>query len=126
MAGHRISDALFAPLVTAFIVIVLVLYAIAVRYDVPTGAGEQPGDASQADYNVNEYYSMMSHVSIMIFTGFGFLMTFLKKFGYSAVGINLLLSCIALLWNMLVRTGACTVAVWQRGATARARRLTFS
>ncbi len=31
----------------------------------------------------------------MIFAGFGFLMTFLKKFGYSAVGINFLLAALA-------------------------------
>ena len=31
----------------------------------------------------------------MIFVGFGFLMTFLKKFGYSAVGINFLLAALA-------------------------------
>ena len=51
---------------------------------------------------VNDLYYMFSHVSIMIFTGFGFLMTFLKRFGYSAVGLNLLLSCLAFLWNILV------------------------
>ena len=65
---------------------------------------------------VNDLYYMFSHVSIMIFTGFGFLMTFLKRFGYSAVGLNLLLSCLAFLWNILVGV---TLAKPQ-GTTSRA------
>ena len=46
---------------------------------------------------------MFIHVSIMIFIGFGYLMTFLKRFGYSALGINMLLGVVAWLWNVLVR-----------------------
>jgi hypothetical protein len=46
---------------------------------------------------------MFIHVSIMIFVGFGFLMTFLKRYGYSAIGYNFMLSCFAFLWNVLVR-----------------------
>ena len=38
---------------------------------------------------------MFIHVSIMIFIGFGYLMTFLKRFGYSALGINMLLAVVA-------------------------------
>jgi hypothetical protein len=45
---------------------------------------------------------MFIHVSIMIFVGFGFLMTFLKRYGYSAIGYNFMLSCFAFLWNILV------------------------
>ena len=52
---------------------------------------------------VTHYYSMFIHVSIMIFIGFGYLMTFLKRYGYSAIGYNFMLSCFAFLWNILVR-----------------------
>ena len=52
---------------------------------------------------VDRFYYMFNHVSVMIFTGFGFLMTFLKRFGYSAVGLNMLLSVLAFLFNILVR-----------------------
>lgn len=31
----------------------------------------------------------------MIFIGFGFLMTFLKKYGYSATGLNMLIAAVA-------------------------------
>ena len=38
----------------------------------------------------------------MIFIGFGFLMTFLKKYGYGSVGFNLLLGAVVLQWGTLV------------------------
>ena len=38
----------------------------------------------------------------MIFIGFGFLMTFLKRYGLSAVSLNLLISAFAIQWTILV------------------------
>jgi len=38
----------------------------------------------------------------MIFIGFGFLMTFLKRYGFSSVSYNLLLSAVAIQWAVLV------------------------
>ncbi|XP_013871169.1 ammonium transporter Rh type A isoform X2 [Austrofundulus limnaeus] len=39
----------------------------------------------------------------MIFIGFGFLMTFLKKYGFSSVGVNLLLAAFGLQWGLLMQ-----------------------
>ena len=39
---------------------------------------------------------MFQDVHVMIFLGFGFLMTFLKKYGLSAVSLNMLLSALAI------------------------------
>jgi ammonium transporter Rh len=39
----------------------------------------------------------------MIFVGFGFLMTFLRKYGYSALGYNMLIGAIAIQWSILCR-----------------------
>uniref|UniRef100_A0AAY5K8Z4 Ammonium transporter Rh type A n=1 Tax=Esox lucius TaxID=8010 RepID=A0AAY5K8Z4_ESOLU len=39
----------------------------------------------------------------MIFIGFGFLMTFLKRYGFSSVGLNLLLAAFALQWGLLMQ-----------------------
>ncbi|XP_077018151.1 ammonium transporter Rh type A isoform X2 [Tamandua tetradactyla] len=39
----------------------------------------------------------------MIFFGFGFLMTFLKKYGFSSVGINLLIAALGLQWGTIVQ-----------------------
>ena len=39
----------------------------------------------------------------MIFIGFGFLMTFLKRYGFSAVSVNMLLACFTIEWGIIVR-----------------------
>ena len=38
----------------------------------------------------------------MIFVGFGFLMTFLKKYGLSAVSLNFLVAALCIQWQVLV------------------------
>ena len=62
--------------------------------------------------NVCEYYravsvessnlSVFQDVHVMIFIGFGFLMTFLKRYGFSSVSYNLLLSSVVIQWAILV------------------------
>lgn len=39
----------------------------------------------------------------MIFVGFAFLMTFLKKYGYSATGFNLFLGALVIQWAIITR-----------------------
>lgn len=42
-------------------------------------------------------------VHVMIFVGFGFLMTFLKKYGFSSVGFNMLIAAFGLQWGILMQ-----------------------
>ncbi|XP_078064168.1 ammonium transporter Rh type B-A-like, partial [Mustelus asterias] len=42
-------------------------------------------------------------VHVMIFVGFGFLMTFLKKYGYGSVGFNFVLAAFSVQWATLVQ-----------------------
>lgn len=42
-------------------------------------------------------------VHVMIFVGFGFLMTFLKKYGYGAVGYNFFISALAIQWYIIIQ-----------------------
>ena len=42
-------------------------------------------------------------VHSMMFVGFGFLMTFLKRYGYSSVGFNFIIAAYVLEWALLVR-----------------------
>ncbi|KAJ8316488.1 hypothetical protein KUTeg_006502 [Tegillarca granosa] len=48
-------------------------------------------------------YPMFQDVHVMIFIGFGFLMTFLKRYGYSAIAFNLLIAAFVLQWAIIVR-----------------------
>ncbi len=40
----------------------------------------------------------------MIFVGFGFLMTFLKKYGYSSAGYNMIIASVVIQWAMVVNS----------------------
>ncbi|NXU81433.1 RHAG protein, partial [Oreotrochilus melanogaster] len=42
-------------------------------------------------------------VHVMIFVGFGFLMTFLKKYGFSSIGLNMLIAAFGLQWGTLMQ-----------------------
>jgi hypothetical protein len=46
-------------------------------------------------------YGHFQDVHVMIFIGFGFLMTFLRKYGLSAVSLNMLVSVFAIQWHIL-------------------------
>ena len=50
------------------------------------------------------YFNLLvfQDVHVMIFIGFGFLMTFLKKYGLSAVSLNMLCAVVCLQWSTLV------------------------
>ena len=42
-------------------------------------------------------------VHSMMFIGFGFLMTFLKRYGYGSIGFNFMIAAYVLEWALLVR-----------------------
>ncbi len=48
------------------------------------------------------FLTVFQDVHVMIFIGFGFLMTFLKKYGLSAVSLNMMCAVISLQWATLV------------------------
>lgn len=39
----------------------------------------------------------------MIFIGFGFLMTFLKRYGFGSVAFNFLIAAFAIQWSTLIQ-----------------------
>uniref|UniRef100_A0A8D0G0U0 Ammonium transporter Rh type A n=1 Tax=Strix occidentalis caurina TaxID=311401 RepID=A0A8D0G0U0_STROC len=70
-------------------VITIVLFGIFVEYD------------NSDDSRI--LYPFFQDVHVMIFVGFGFLMTFLKKYGFSSVGINMLIAAFGLQWGTLMQ-----------------------
>eukprot|EP01025_Chloroclados_australasicus_P020963 TRINITY_DN2202_c0_g1_i4.p2 TRINITY_DN2202_c0_g1~~TRINITY_DN2202_c0_g1_i4.p2 ORF type:complete len:469 (-),score=41.20 TRINITY_DN2202_c0_g1_i4:411-1670(-) len=57
------------------------------------------------DYNVGDVdyiYFWYIHVAIMIFVGFGFLMTFLRRYAFGALGLNFLASCVMMIEAVII------------------------
>ena len=54
------------------------------------------------DAKIYTLYGMFQDIHVMMFIGFGFLMTFLGKFCISAVGVNFWLAALTLQWYILV------------------------
>jgi hypothetical protein len=62
-----------------------------------TGSTANQGAASHKDY-----YPMFQDVHVMIFVGFGFLMTFMKRYAFSSVGMNFFLAAITIQYAILI------------------------
>uniref|UniRef100_A0A8C8HGC9 Ammonium transporter AmtB-like domain-containing protein n=1 Tax=Oncorhynchus tshawytscha TaxID=74940 RepID=A0A8C8HGC9_ONCTS len=89
-------------------IVMIILFGIFIRYD-------QESDAHWAEYrkfqNIssdieNDFYfryPSFQDVHVMIFVGFGFLMTFLKRYSFSAVGFNFLIAAFGLQWALLMQ-----------------------
>lgn len=72
--------------------VILILFFTCTQYDDSIKTGS-PNAA---------LYPMFQDVHVMIFIGFGFLMTFLRKYGFSAVGLNFVVAVLAIQWHILV------------------------
>ncbi|OXA60151.1 Ammonium transporter Rh type B-B [Folsomia candida] len=106
----NLDRAKFGLILLCLEVLIVLLFTIFVGYDLQAdGSHEkhhvnpsQGGLRPQAN-TIVKYDSMYQDVHVMIFVGFGFLMTFLKRYGYSAVGLTMLLSAVAIQWGILCR-----------------------
>ncbi|CAB3991936.1 ammonium transporter Rh type A-like isoform X2, partial [Paramuricea clavata] len=90
----------FSVVAIVFQVILIILFATLVEYDPKqSGASTSPSQGS----SINILYPMFQDVHVMIFVGFGFLMTFLKRYGYGAVGYNFFISALAIQWYIIIQ-----------------------
>lgn len=80
----------FPATLSAILAVLIACFAVFTRYSNEPDTGEN--------------YMYFVHVSVMIFIGFGFLMTFLRRYSLGAVSLNLVASCMmALAAVLLVR-----------------------
>ncbi|XP_033991422.1 ammonium transporter Rh type A [Trematomus bernacchii] len=87
-------------------IITIILFAVFVVYDDGKSDDHHDKASNKSDHKEPmpmDLYPMFQDVHVMIFIGFGFLMTFLKRYGFSSVGINLLLAAFGLQWGLLMQ-----------------------
>jgi len=77
----------------------ILLFAFFTEYD--DDAKPIPRKLSDGSNPLHKYYPMFQDVHVMMFIGFGFLMTFLKKYGFSSVGLNMLIAATCIQWGTL-------------------------
>ncbi|XP_066562750.1 ammonium transporter Rh type A [Amia ocellicauda] len=83
-------------------IVTIILFGIFVTYESQGHHDTSHGGHNETSSGI-KLYPMFQDVHVMIFIGFGFLMTFLKKYGFSSVGINLLLAAFGLQWGLLMQ-----------------------
>ncbi|MED6268096.1 Ammonium transporter Rh type C 2 [Characodon lateralis] len=85
----------------------IILFGVFIRYDKESDAhwAEHKKAENLTDID-NEFYfryPSFQDVHVMIFVGFGFLMTFLKRYSYGGVGFNFLIASFGLQWALLMQ-----------------------
>ena len=118
----------FVIIISIFQVLVAILFCIFVRYDASIDPKFAESHSSteydpypcKLDIQIisNEYYCLIflfpysyfpffsnlgiMDIQVMLFVGFGFLMTFLPRFGYSAVCFTMIITVVCVEWCILV------------------------
>ncbi|KAM9317136.1 ammonium transporter Rh type A [Gastrophryne carolinensis] len=92
----------FSILAIGLQILLIVLFGIFVQYDTQKDHSTS-GNATHKDHTFIHLYPFFQDVHVMIFVGFGFLMTFLKRYGFSSVGINFLIAAFGLQWGILMQ-----------------------
>jgi len=94
------TDLEFLLVASVFQAILLILYAISSDYE--------PGTEKVSDHDHEwgtepfYFYSMYMDVHSMMFVGFGFLMTFLRRYGFGALSFNFIITAFAIQWGMYI------------------------
>ncbi|XP_013767471.1 ammonium transporter Rh type C-like 2 isoform X1 [Pundamilia nyererei] len=85
----------------------IILFGVFMRYDHESDAHwvEHRKHLNLTDIENDFYfrYPSFQDVHVMIFVGFGFLMTFLKRYSFGGVGFNFLIAAFGLQWALLMQ-----------------------
>ena len=84
----------------------IVLYAVHGEYQYKQ-TDSHSYNSTESDHpavgDIEFYYSFFQDVHVMMFIGFGFLMTFLRRYSFSSVSFNFLVAAFVLEWAILIR-----------------------
>lgn len=83
-----------------FQILFLIFFAAFGKYDVKDVPGRQKMVASESAV---VKYPIFEDIHTIIFVGFGFLVTFLKRYGFSAISTNILLASFTMQWALIIR-----------------------
>ncbi|KAG6930161.1 Rh family B glycoprotein [Chelydra serpentina] len=109
MSGHTTNLRLKLPAICFLLqLLTILLFAVFVRYDRETSARlwhEELNHHNKSNRDNDFYfrYPSFQDVHTMIFIGFGFLMTFLKRYGFGSVAFNFLIAAFAIQWSTLIQ-----------------------
>ncbi|XP_068428769.1 rh family, C glycoprotein a [Clinocottus analis] len=87
----------------------VVLFGVFIRYDEESDVRQwiefkiSHNITSDIENDFYFRYPSFQDVHVMIFVGFGFLMTFLKRYSFGAVGFNFLIASFGLQWALLMQ-----------------------
>lgn len=101
-SGQKTVFDILAALILLFQLGMMLVYQVTIVY---TKNPSRPQDQTGGPLRADDFYSYLIHISLLTTFGFGFLLSFIRKFSYSSVGYNLLLvalvSQFAILTNLL-------------------------
>jgi ammonium transporter Rh len=83
-------------------IVVIVLYGVFTTYDADGHPLKADSFADHSQKTISRYYSFYQDIHVMIFIGFGYLMTFLKSYSWSAVGFNFVIGAWVLQISVLL------------------------
>ena len=98
--SHNANSTQFALILGVSQIAFMILFGLFTDYDRAVG-GVGDGSATN-DYELTRVYPWFQDTHVMIVVGFGFLMTFLKRYGWSSLGFNFLFTGFCIQWAILV------------------------
>lgn len=98
----KTEDTIFFAVFTIFQIVSIFMYAFFTEYGEEVSSQSTSGNQTQISNTINHYYPFFQDVHVMIFIGFGFLMTFLFKYSYSSVSYNFLLASLTIQYSILI------------------------
>nr|XP_034955006.1 ammonium transporter Rh type B isoform X1 [Zootoca vivipara] len=109
MSGITTNLRLKLPIACLFLqFLTILLFALFVQYDAETSSNLWHDELAlrNKSHLQNEFYMRypsFQDVHTMIFVGFGFLMTFMKRYSFGGVAFNFLIAAFAIQWSILIQ-----------------------